>query len=524
MSAGHGPLGTGSRDNANRSWLVCLLLTVTALFIHGYHPYAEDAGIYIPAIKKQLDPSLYPRGSEFFTMPAHLSVFTRAVAGSARILHLDLSYVLLLWYVGGRFFTLVASWKIAELCFAKRSAGFGLIGASLLAATISMPAAGCALLLSDPYVTSRSVSTPLILFSIVHLLNRRYGRSVLCWSAALAFHPLMAVISGPFLMLLKIVCSPKRWLYLSILGVSFVLLLFIAGQLIQVQVTEDYRAAVLTRSYFFLDQWTWYELIGAVAPIALFAWMSWRARSDSESAVFQISLAAATFGLFALVTAAAVTWIPSLFGIARLQPMRALQLVYVLMVLLPIQAVLRATCRNWTPVQSKVAFASIVVLLACGMYLAQRQTFPSSRHIEWPWAESDNPWQQAFAWIRVNTPKDAVFALDPEYTRSADNDGQGFRAQAERIALPDKTKDGGVAALFPQIAPKWRASLLLTAHVNKLDDESLSKLQDAGVSWIVVRHSGVPLDCPYSNGSVFVCRLGLAPRPEGLRSASLARP
>ena len=47
-----------------RQYLFLLLLTVAALFVHGYHPATEDAEIYIPGIKKLLYPALYPFGTE----------------------------------------------------------------------------------------------------------------------------------------------------------------------------------------------------------------------------------------------------------------------------------------------------------------------------------------------------------------------------------------------------------------------------------------------------------------------------
>lgn len=53
---------------------VCL--AAIAVLIHGYHPFSEDAAIYVPAIKKQLDPTLYPRRDEFFLSHARFSLFS----------------------------------------------------------------------------------------------------------------------------------------------------------------------------------------------------------------------------------------------------------------------------------------------------------------------------------------------------------------------------------------------------------------------------------------------------------------
>jgi len=43
--------------------------------------------------------------------------------------------------------------------------------------------------------------------------------------------------------------------------------------------------------------------------------------------------------------------------------------------------------------------------------------------------------------IRLQTPRDAVFALDPNYMLIAGEDQHGFRAIAERSALADALKD-----------------------------------------------------------------------------------
>jgi hypothetical protein len=502
-------------------WLVCLLLSFAALLIHGYHPYAEDAGIYIPAIKKQLDPTLYPHASEFFMLPAHWSVFTRSIAESARVTHLDLAYVLLLCYMGCLFLTLLACWKIAEFCFASHT--IGLLASSLVAATITMPAAGCALLLYDPYVTSRSISTPLILFSVLHILKNRYFAAWLCWLLAFAFHPLMALISAFFLMLLLVARCPKRLEYIFGIAAAFAISLLTLSQS-QFGVSGEYRAAVLTRSYFFLNQWAWYELFGAAAPIFFFLWMAWKHRQCPSSLNFQISFAAVVFGVGAIFAAMAVTWLPDLLPFARSQPMRAFQLIYLLFLLLPVPAVLRHITQSWSMLQRKFAVATMLVAVGGTMYMVQRQTFPSSCHVEWPWTNPENPWQQAFAWVRANTPKDAVFALDPDYPNSSGDDRQGFRAQAERSALPDRAKDGGIAALFPEVAADWRRSVALTAHVTNLQDQDASELREAGVSWILIRRdSASQLDCPYMNSTVSVCRLNVASN-DVLKSASIQRP
>ncbi len=43
-----------------------LLFAAIAFLIEGYHPYAEDAEIYLPGVLKILHPGLYARNADFF--------------------------------------------------------------------------------------------------------------------------------------------------------------------------------------------------------------------------------------------------------------------------------------------------------------------------------------------------------------------------------------------------------------------------------------------------------------------------
>ena len=52
-----------------------LLLTLGALLIHGYHPWVEDAEIYVPGIEKILHPELFPFNAQFFESHAHSTLF-----------------------------------------------------------------------------------------------------------------------------------------------------------------------------------------------------------------------------------------------------------------------------------------------------------------------------------------------------------------------------------------------------------------------------------------------------------------
>jgi hypothetical protein len=119
----------------------------------------------------------------------------------------------------------------------------------------------------------------------------------------------------------------------------------------------------------------------------------------------------------------------------------------------------------------KRAVGLLCLLLLGVMFAGQRLTYPESGHVEWPGKTPRNRWQQAFLWIRGNTPSDAVFALDNDYIESAGEDAQGFRATAERSAVADWFKDGGIASNFPPAAVPWWQGANATAQLNHATDE-----------------------------------------------------
>jgi hypothetical protein len=143
------------------------------------------------------------------------------------------------------------------------------------------------------------------------------------------------------------------------------------------------------------------------------------------------------------------------------------------------------------------------------MAFVQRQTFPNSAHLELPWHEPANPWAEAFEWVRTNTPRDAVFALDAHYISDPDENSQNFRAIAERSVMPDYAKDGGVASIAPRLTADWTAGETAQKDLDRgVGRAEVARLLSYGVDWIVIeRSTPVTLACPFTNVSVKVCPL-----------------
>ena len=483
------------------------LLSVFALAVQGFHPYAEDGGLYVAGIKKMLDPALYALRPEFVDAHLRFSPFASAVAGMTRITHIPLPWMLLALYAAGVWATLYAGWMVISRCTESRPARYGAV--SLLACWLAMPIAGTSLMLMDPYVTARSISTPLTLLAIAWSLDAMSGswRAGLLCAIALTLavvHPLMAGYALATVLIVPVVSSPhtrvRRWGPILLCALGFALATTV--QACAPRESPQYLAAVMTRTYWFPLQWRWYELFGLAAPFVLLIGLGrssvsprWRALAHVAITLGAISIAVAlVFSRVGLAT----------HLVARLQPLRNFQIVYEVMILL-LGAWLGERWLRLEPLR----WALLLTSLGGIMFFAQRSTYPASAHFEFPASTPTNPWQEAFLWIRSHTPKDAVFALDPHYITRDGEDAQSFRGIAERNVLPDYSKDGGEASITPAVADAWVEGQVAQSGIDAESDALReAKLKPFGVDWVVLDEDSVTAwPCPYRNQTVKICRI-----------------
>jgi len=265
-----------------------------------------------------------------------------------------------------------------------------------------------------------------------------------------------------------------------------------------------YHAAAMRHGFHYIQLWQWYEQLGILAPVALFWWFGRIARARQWRQLELVCRALIVYDLI-YFSAALVVDLPARFeSLARLQPLRSLHLLYILLFLIMGgflgEYVLKNRVWRWFAL-----FAPVGV----GMFLAQRALFPASDHVEWPGAAPKNQWAQAFVWVRANTPIDAVFALDPDFMQLQGEDTTGFRCLAQRSRLADSSKDSGAVSMFPPLAEAWWTQVQAQTPWESLRTEDLSRLKNKyGAGWVVVQQPGVAgLDCAYQNDTVRVCRI-----------------
>ena len=190
--------------------------------------------------------------------------------------------------------------------------------------------------------------------------------------------------------------------------------------------------------------------------------------------------------------------------VARLQPLRSFQMIYLLLLM-----TLGAALGQGFLKHHKGRWIGTFLLLGGVMFYVQRDTYRGSAHVELPGAAPANEWEQAFLWISRNTPQDALFALDADYTSAHGEDTQSFRAVAERSALPDYSKDGGEASITPALTAAWLIGQQAQQQLSSISDgERRARLGPLLVDWVVLDgRAATALNCPYRNGMVKVCRL-----------------
>jgi len=475
-----------------------LALAIAAVLIDGYHLGVDDAEIYVPGIKHAADPGLYPFGSEFFLHHANLSLFPNLVGGTAGWLHVPVDRAIFLWHGLGILLLLAAGWRLAGACFPSGAGRLGAVG--LLAGTLSVPVAGTALVIMDPYVTARSLSAPATLFAVACFVGGQRIRAIAWLLFTALIHPQMSVYGAVLLACLE---GARRFRTAKKVEPVFALGLPFLWEFAPARGTA--REVLFSRTFFFLWNWAWYEWVGVIAPLAILTWLAIRPPRRTAPVFQRIVATLVPYGVAFTLAGIVLSSTPRLENYARLQPMRAFHLIYVIFLVM-----LGGLAGEYLLRDKPWRWAALFVPLAGGMWWLQQSAYPFSPHVELPGAAAKNQWVDAFLWIRGHTPRDAVFALDPHYMAIPDDDQHGFRAIAERSVLADAVKDSGAVSLFPQLADEWKAEVRAQTGWARFQLADFQRLaRQYPVTWVVTRRPPpAGLTCPYENAELGVCRIG----------------
>lgn len=491
--------------------LPVLLFSLLGFLAMGYHPGAEDDGVYLSAVNAAVTPSLYPHDADFFQLQMRTSVFDSWMGHFIRTTGISVASAEFAWQAISILLIVWACWLIVSRLFEEQTARWG--GTALLSAMLTLPVAGTALYIADQYLHPRNPATALILFAVARIQAGRRWQAVPLLLLAFVLHPLMGAMGVSFCFVLTLTLSePVRAQVLSwrerlipqpaqaatpVAAIFPFAWLFKAPQ-------PAYLDAIRTRHSYLLFEWTWYEWLGVIGPLVIFWLVARVARKQGNEALSRFAMAVLVYGIFHQALALVILGPSQLIAFSTLEPMRYLQLVYVFLVLILGaylgKYILKTTMWRWT---------AFLLLANGGMAYAQRDLFPATEHIEMPGAATANPWVQAFDWIRQNTPENAYFAIDPHYMSAPGNDNHSFRALAERSVLADAVKDTAIVTKSPELGEEWKRQVGAASdwgHFRRTDFMRLKT--EFGVSWVLTANKqAAELDCPWHNNTLSVCRI-----------------
>lgn len=488
------------RSSEKLKFILLLTFSLLAFVVMGYHPGTEDDGVYLTAVKSDLNPSLYPHDADFFRVQLQATVFDGWIAGFVRFTHIPLATTELLFQFASIAAILAACWSIAQMLFEDEQVQWA--GVALVAAMLTLPVSGAAIYLADQHLHPRNMATALVLLAVSCILRGKRWQAVPLLLVSFVLHPIMALFGISFCFFLTIALLEPVHAWLRSVRSAFASAVPL-GWILEAP-TASWRRALETRHFLFLYRWTWYEWLGALGPLVLF-WLLWRlAVRRGEPKLARFALAVFAYGIVHQVGSMIVLGSPALVRLTPMQPMRYLQLVYVFMVLIGGcfigKYILKASAVRW---------AGFLVVACFGMFTSQRALFAASPHLELPRVRSANPWLEAFAWIRGNTPVDAYFAVDPNYLAAPGEDYHSFRALAERSQLADMIKDTSVVTQVPELGSRWEKQTNATAgwqHFKLADFQRLKT--EFGVDWALVSFPApAGLDCKWHNARLAVCRI-----------------
>lgn len=487
-----------------RTTLLLAALTVIGVLIAGYHPGAEDDGVYLAAIQHNLNPGLFRADADFFALKLQASVFDKWMAALIRITHVPLSGMVLFGHLLTIFAILAACYRIASRCFERESTRW--CGVALVSVFFTLPITGTALYIVDQTLVPRAIATALALFAVDCVLRQKYTAVILLSALAFPFQPVIAAFGCSLCFFLAV-----PWRRVRLLVPMFAGLVVPVGWL-TVPVSPALHKAIHLHGYCVLSSWTWYEWLGVVVPVFLLMWFAhwaWRdVPTGKQQTLGHLASRTAVYGIFQFAVALLIMLPPALERMRPLEPMRYLHLLYVVMILLGGcflgEHILGPHPWRW---------AAFFLPAAVGMFVVQLSLFPGSSHLELPGMHTSNPWLQAFSWVRENTPQDAYFVLGPDYLHRPGEDSHGFRALALRSALADKWKDSGMVLTSSQLADRWEAEVTAqnAGHPDwqHVSTEDLQRLKaQFGVDWVILeRPTSIALNCPYHNEALEVCRI-----------------
>ena len=264
--------------------LVAALSALAILNCGGYLYGASDQAFYVPALLRQIDPSLFPRDRILLDAQDRLMAVNWLMGALVRATGISVPVLLLVGYLAGMVALFAGSIRVGRLFFASSwsTAAFGL--ALTLRHRISRTGANTL----EAYFQPRMLAFAVGMFAVAAILRRRHLTALALVAVAALLHPTTALWFGLWAGVAALVdgsASLRRGLALgAVAGVAAagwaVLVGPLAGRLGRMD--EAWVATLATKDYIFPHQWPWWAWgVNLLYPLVIVALFRARRRADA---------------------------------------------------------------------------------------------------------------------------------------------------------------------------------------------------------------------------------------------------
>jgi len=177
---------------------------------------------------------------------------------------------------------------------------------AMVAAMFTLPVAGTALNIADQHLHPRNLATALILVAVSRILEGKRWQAVPLLMLAFALHPIMATLGISFCIFEALALTAQAAPLPMRIAESTLAAAMPLSWILE-PASPAWRQALNTKSYYFLFHWTWYEWLGALAPLFLFWVLSRVALRHGQTRLSRFALAVVAYGVFQQIVAMAIT-------------------------------------------------------------------------------------------------------------------------------------------------------------------------------------------------------------------------
>ena len=482
-------------------YIFLLLLSFTAILIHGYQFGVSDQEIFIPYILKTADPSLFQNDILFTQPSANVSLFYSFFGFLIKYFNIEL--VFFIGYLVFQFLFFDGIYRLSRVIFNRNLAYF-----SLIPFLIPKFIGGTATFTYDPFFGYRSIGLIFLIYYITFLIRGAFYKATTGAILGMLFHPL-SIIPNILILPATILAVSKNKIkdlviIILVLSISIGLMLWIftvkANFLSENFSDQEWFSIIRFRDdYLFPSLWSvkgWLSMglyltliflfrkylksktkrivsifIGVALVISLTNYIVLEIFRIPLIAQFQLVRSSAPIAYIALAIAPLFLIYQNLllktlgviaFGALSLNLFYVFLFATVLFILSLI--FVEKQTRGTIPAKEIALIIGSIFILHLLLNFNSYKNF--QQKIQFP--KQTNDWIALQLWARNHTDKTATFLVPPDQT--------GFRIFSQRPIVGD-IKDGAVVIYSPSYANYWRQLMDDLENYHTSDEEEFANLQ-----------------------------------------------